>query len=144
MSPVHIGLYDRISKNKSKTFVCLYDVEIVEISMPSGQTSTVKADRDLFRRLLSASVSGRDIDIPFLLHHELSPVPLSLASVDGTLNAADKAPLFHLLCDEFIMPTGPAMDQETCTVIDAMGIVQALGKPAKATTLAIYRTFFAI
>ncbi len=88
---------DTLPKNKSKTFQSFHSVQV---ATKYGQTNTIKADRDLFRRLLTVSSCGRDIKIPILQTHELSPVPLSLATLDRNLRPADKAPLSHLLAKQ--------------------------------------------
>ena len=65
-----------------------------QIATAAGNKSTkqlAKADRGLFRRLLVASNSGRTVDLTTLLTHELSPVPLSIATIDGKLLTSDKA-----------------------------------------------------
>jgi hypothetical protein len=53
---------------------------------------SVKADRDLFRRVVVALESGREVDVDALLERELSSVPLSIATVYGKLrNCTSKA-----------------------------------------------------
>lgn len=42
----------------------------------------IKADRDLFRRVIVALESKRDIDVDLLLQRELSPVSVSLPNVN--------------------------------------------------------------
>lgn len=121
--------YDRLVKVKSKTFSDLYTVKT-----GCSKESTIKADRDLYRRLLTAVQSGRDVDIHGLLKYELAPVPMSLASLDGNLHKADKAPLRHILEDDLGLAQLPKTSRPTCVVIDAMAVVQAIGKPVGATT----------
>ena len=58
-------LHDNIKQQKLKTFGTLY------------------SDRDLFRRVVVALESGREVDVDALLERELSSVPLSIATVDG-------------------------------------------------------------
>jgi hypothetical protein len=99
------------------------------------KSQAVKLSKPIFRRLLSASTSGRRIEIATILKHELSPVPLSLAAVDGTLKTpTDKASLLHILADEHIVRSIPVTDELTCCIIDAMATVRAIGRPKEATT----------
>ena len=123
--------HDAIPKNKSKTFTNLNTVNVVT---PAGQKKAVKADRDLFRRLLSAASSGRQIDLKGLLQHELSPVPLAIATPDEMLRPTEKADLYHILCDDYKEKLLPETDRPTCVIVDGMAVVQALGKPSNATT----------
>ncbi len=121
--------YDRLVKVKSKTFSDLYTVKT-----GSSKESTIKADRDLYRRLLTAVQSGREVDIQGLLKYELSPVPMSLASTDGNLHKTDKAQLRHILEDGLGLAQPPKTSTPICIVIDAMAVVQAIGKPIDAST----------
>lgn len=122
---------DTISQNKSKTFRSLHAVQETK---QSRQSKTVRADRDLFKRLLSASASGREVDIPSLLSHELASVPLSLVSSDRCLRSTDKSVLSHILADDHEVQELPPSNEKTCIVLDAMALVQAIGKPSNATT----------
>ena len=69
----------------------------MDVTNKCGKVNTVKIDKDIFRRLLSASASGRDINISTIVKHELAPVPTSLATLDRNLRKADKAPLLNIL-----------------------------------------------
>lgn len=57
----------------------------------SQKSQTIKADRNLFQRLLVAKDSGRDVDLKNILSHELTPVPLALADTAGNLRPTNKA-----------------------------------------------------
>ena len=125
------SIHDPIVKNKSKTFESL---NLVEVSTTTGRGRTIKADRDLFRRLLSAANSGRQLDLKALLQHKSSPVPLAITTTDYTLLSTEKAALFHLLADSYAQAKLPETDQATCVIVDGMAAVQALGKPSNAST----------
>ena len=45
----------------------------------------MKADRTVIQQVLTAYEAGRDVDLRSILKHELMPVPVSLAEMDGTL-----------------------------------------------------------
>ena len=44
----------------------------------------------LLQRILNAQHSGRSVDMPAILTHEISCVPLSLAKSDGTIQLDHK------------------------------------------------------
>ena len=54
----------------------------------------LKGTRDLFVRLLYLS-SIQNVDLEKVFSFPLTPVPLSLAHVDGSINKTDKAKLMH-------------------------------------------------
>ncbi len=124
--------YDVIKKPEHKTFASLYQVSV---PTKGGKTTTVKADGKLRKRLFNAANSGRKVNVAQLVKHELSPVPLSLANLDGTLLVADKPPLAHLLSDFCAQDTPPQPVANTCVIIDAMALTNVHGnKPGKAKT----------
>jgi len=88
----------------------------------------------MFRRLLLATDAGRDVNIDCLLESELSEKPLSLTTSDGRLRA-NKSQLIEILAHGVIQKDLPVTpDLNTCTIIDGMALVQALGKPAGLRT----------
>ena len=92
------------------------------------KTVSVVADRDLFRRVVVALKSGREVDVvDALLERELWTVPLSIATVDGKLrNCTSKADLSHILQENKTQIRLTNVN-ETCTIIDGMAFVQAFG-----------------
>ena len=74
----------------------------------------IKADRDLFRRLVVAVESGRDIE---------------LANMDGTLRSTNKAQLAQLLEEGNVKQSLPESSLQECTIIDGMDLIHSLGKP---------------
>lgn len=125
------AFFDPIQRVKSKTFTDLY---AVKAKSSDGKERVIKADRDLYRRLLAATQSGRNVDLQRLVKHELSPVPLSLARTDGSLNPSDKSALMTILVGDKALTNLPATDRPTCVIIDAMALVQSIGKPHGAST----------
>ena len=68
----------------------------------------IKADRDLLRRVVVALESGRNVDEDELLQRELSPVPLSIATPNGSLREAlGKADLSKILQDNVCQSQPP-------------------------------------
>ena len=102
--------------------------------MKIRQLNTTKAARDLFKKLFSASVSGRNISIRELLRHELAEYPLSLTTDKGDLRLTDKANLSHIIADDHTVDVIPQTDEESCVIIDGMALVQMIGKPTACTT----------
>lgn len=80
-----VKFHDRVKQQKLKTFETLY---CVPVSLDNNKTVTLKADRDLLRRVVVALESGRNVDVDELLQRELSPVPLSIATPKGSLREA--------------------------------------------------------
>ena len=58
------------------------------VSLDKDKTVAIEADRDLLRRMVVALESDREVDVDTLLQRELSPVPLSIATLDGRLRLA--------------------------------------------------------
>ena len=106
-------------------------------------TTVIKADRDLFRRLIVVMEAGRDIHIDSVLKQELCHVPLALANTDGTLRASNKSQLFPLLeKGDVSMTRIPVSDTPTCIIVDGMALIQAMGKPKDAKTFGDYAENF--
>ena len=124
--------HDTIKQQKLKTFESLY---AVNVRVGKEKTVSIKADRDLFRRVVVALESGREVDVGELLERELSSVPLSLATLDRKLrNCASKADLSHILQGNKAQIQAPTNLDQTCTIIDGMAAIQSLGNRGKAET----------
>ena len=90
-----VKFHDRIKLQKLKTFKMLYSVPVI---IDNSKTISMKADRDLLRRVVVALESGREIDVDTLLQREFSPIPLSLATPEGNIRSApSKADLSNVL-----------------------------------------------
>ena len=95
---------------------------------------TVKADRDLFRHVIMAMKAGRDIDIDKVLQQELCPAPLSQAKADRRLRLPrNKAALGKILHQGLPQAAIPPV-HPTCTIVDGVAMVQALGNRVGAKT----------
>jgi len=96
----------------------------------------MKADRDLFRRVIIALESGREVDVDKMLEHELSPVPLSLANLNQKLRyPTNKADLGKILEQGLAQNQPPDNLDPTCTILDGMAIIQSLGNRSDAKHL---------
>ena len=127
-----VKFHDSVKQKKLKTFETLY---CVPVSLENNKTVTIKADRDLLRRVVVALESGRDIDVDELLQRELSPVPLSIATPNGSLReASGKSDLGKILQENVSQSQPPISNRETCTIIDGMAAIQSLGNASGAKT----------
>ena len=70
------SLYDTINKTKFKTFPSIYKLPVTN----EKQKTVIKADHELFLHIIIASEAGCDINIDDILKHELSRIPLFLAT----------------------------------------------------------------
>lgn len=127
--PIHATLH----KSKAKTFASLY--EVVKDSKDKDKRDVVKADRNLLKRLVTAYEAGRPVDLPAVLMHELLPVPVSLAEMNGTLRTGNKSVLVNKLTEDIVCPEAIELpDSPSCLIIDGQALVVALGKPDHAVT----------
>ena len=92
-SDMHLDLKAPIQKNKAKTFALLY--EVVKVS--KGKQNTIKVDRYILQRLLTAYRAGRNVNRENILQHELMAIPLSLATTYGSLHSTNKSVLANIL-----------------------------------------------
>ena len=117
----------KMKRHIPKTLESTYHVKVRD---GGGKEKTIKADRDRLRRLLVASQGGREIDMKSILEHELSPVPLSLASTNFKLNKGNKAYLATLLIEDVDVKSEIAKsDKKSFVVIDGPALIQQTGKP---------------
>ena len=71
-------------------------------------------------------------------------VPMALANTDGTPRATNKSQLIPILEQEDVtQPNMPTSLTPTCSIIDAMALVKALGKSKGAKTFGDYNEKFA-
>ena len=120
-----VSFFDPLKKNKSNTSATLYNITVNNMQ---NDKKVVRTDRKLLQRLLIASLAGRQIDMHSILQHELSIVPLSLATTNGTLNMATKSDLINILMGrEEILHKIPAPkpEQKTCVFIDGHALMQS-------------------
>ena len=114
-----VPFYDPIPKLKLATFdsVTLAPVKI------GGREVMLKADRDLFARLLVVAQT-RDMDLREVFRYSLGPIPWSLASADGSLCKTNKAKLLESL----VKRVEPAEDvtPTAALIVDGMAVLQAM------------------
>ena len=109
-----------IPRRKVKSFVC--NAVSVKLPVKDRRIKELQGTRDLFGRLLYLSTVN-DIDLKLVLAYPLTPVPLTLAHIDGTKITTDKSKLFGKL-EKRITSAAPE-NVDACTV-DAMFLIQSL------------------
>ena len=138
LSTQNIHFHDPLTKRKTKTFSSLYSTDAkLEI-----KSKSVKPDRDIFRHIILSMESGREVNIDELLEKELCAVPLSLAKTDSVLRATNKADLATILQAGATETELRPSSMRTCTIIDGMALVRAMGKPQHASTFGEYADVF--
>ncbi len=69
----HLDLKSPIRKNKAKTFASLYE----GVQLSKNKQNTIKVDRQIIQRLVTAYRAGCKVDLKNILQHELMPIPPS-------------------------------------------------------------------
>ena len=104
-----------------------------------GETGKcVRPDRDIFRCIIVSIESGRDVNIDDLLQKELCVVRLSLATTDFALKSTNKAELASILGEGARVSELDVSNLLTCTIVDGMALVRAMGKPQGISTFGDY------
>ena len=88
-----IDLTVPLARNKVLTFASLYTVS----TDVGWKPATIKADKNILQRLVTAYRSGRPVNLDKILKHELLPIPVALSSLNGTLNTGNKSILADIL-----------------------------------------------
>ena len=113
------------------TFKSLYEVSNTD---PKGKVTTLKADRTILQRLVTAFQAGRKVDL-HVLQHELMNIPISIANCDGSLRTGSQAILADVITRDVVCPAEVKVDQlSSCLIIDGQAVVVAIGKPVGAHT----------
>ena len=141
-----VGFWEPIPNMKMKTFSSTNK----KIRIKSNdKLVTVKADRDLFDRLLIVS-NTRQICLKEVLSFELSPVPYSPASADGSLRKGAKSVLCSLLEKDVNVQRLTRSPNPTVVIIDGMAVyrcpslpeqVPFVSFPKSTTTSSVPRSF---
>ena len=123
---------DPIRKNNPSTFANLYEVKPPLTS--SEKKKILNADRSILYRLVTAYEAGREVDLSAILQHELMPVPVSLAEINGTIRTGNKSILVDVLTENIKCPESITLEGRSALLIDGFALVAALGKPHEAKT----------
>ena len=95
---------------------------------------TIKVDRNILQRLIVAYEAARPVDLPKILQHELMPVPVAIAELNGSLRSGNKAVFADVLTSNIDCPSDITHEGRSCLVIDGQARVVALGKPDGCVT----------
>jgi hypothetical protein len=93
---------------------------------------TLKADRDIFARLL-VICGKREITLKEVLAYSLGPIPWSLATLDGNVSKTVKSKLLDAIENTVDDPTVDALPNNCVRVFVGMVIIQQLGSLCLAT-----------
>ena len=128
-----VSIYEPVRKNNAPTFATLY--QVVKHTKDRDQNTVMKADINVFRRLITSYEAGRSVDLSSVLKHELRPVPVSLAEMNGTLCTGNKSELANVLTEDIDSPeTIQLHATPSFLIIDGQVLAVALGKPDAAVT----------
>ena len=105
---------ESISRRKIKNFAT--EAGIHKIRGPDQKVVAVSMVRDIFGSILYLSLQKK-VDMAEVLKYPLTPVPLSLSHVDGTMQKTTKASLMKHLESKVVTNNPTRVD---CTIIDAM------------------------
>ena len=114
-----VSFYDPIKKLKLTNFTSSPHSKI----KISGRDIMIKADRNLFARLLLAA-QKRSMDLREVFQYPLGPLPWSLVSADGSLGKTDKSKLLESLTTDidFVEDVPPT----AAIIVDGMAVLQSL------------------
>ena len=70
-----------------------------------GKQSTIKMNRNILQRLMTAYTAGREVNLDNILQHKLMSVPLSLATISRTLHSPNKSLLANILTKDVLTPS---------------------------------------
>ena len=106
----------------------------VKLTVKDKKIKELQGTRDLFGRLLYLAATN-EIDLEMVFEYPLTPMPLSLAHIDGSINKTDKAKLMHKLEEKVESDKPPTVD--ACVIV-AMFLIRTLTNvPATFGQLAI-------
>lgn len=118
-----ISIHQPLKKMKLKTF---RDVSTTTVSKSKGREIALKADCNLFARLIVIGTS-RKVDMSEMLVHCLGPLPAALAHYDVSLMKIDKSKLMHFLVAMVNPPAAVSSIPDSSTwVWDGMALVQVM------------------
>ncbi|MCG7875152.1 MAG: hypothetical protein N0C90_02335 [Candidatus Thiodiazotropha endolucinida] len=109
-----------IPRRKIKSFTS--NAVTVKLQTKDRKIKELQGTRDLFGRLLYLS-TVKDIDLKLVLVYPLTPVPMTLAHVDGTKITTDKSKLFAKL--EARIHSDAPRSVDVC-IMDGMFLIQSL------------------
>ena len=124
--------WEKISKANTPTSKTLNKVMTVSISR--DKEKVIKYDKDLLQKFLVVSRSG-EVDLQDMLSYEVSPIPLSIAHLNGSMRETAKCNLLKELMININIPDHlPDHDPSSVIyLIDFIVLVQSIEKGESKT-----------
>lgn len=122
-------IHDPIPKLKLKTFASMKAKRSCKIK---DKSLTLKADRDVFARLLVVS-GKRNISLKEVLKYSLGPIPWSLATAEGSFVKTPKSKLLDAIENDAHDPLVAALPERSVRVFDGMVLLQQLTSVSLST-----------
>lgn len=122
-------LYVPIPKMKLKTFASM---KIKKSCSVKEKSLTLKADRDIFARLL-VICGKREVSLKEVVTYSLGPIPWSLATADGSFSKMVKSKLLDAIEKDVDNPMVNELPNNCARVFDGMVIIQQLPSLSLAT-----------
>ena len=113
-------IFSPIPKMKLKTFSSMKTKKSCRVE---DRNITIKADRDIFARLLVIG-GKREVSLRDVLTYSLGPIPWSLATADGSLAKKNKAKLLDAIENETDDPCVNEIPNYCVRVYDGMVVIQ--------------------
>lgn len=117
-----VDLYCPIPKMKLNTFSAL---KAKRSCTNKDKTVTLKADRDVFARLL-VICGKRDVSLRAVLKYSLGPIPWSMATADGAFAKTVKSKLLDAVEKDVADPFVAQLPDNCVRIFDGMVIIQQL------------------
>ena len=93
------------------------------------------SDTRVAAQLVTSYEAGRSVDLSSVLKHELLPVHVSLAEMNGTLRTGNKSELANVVTEDIDCPEIIQLHATSSfLIIDGQALVVAFGKPDAAVT----------
>jgi len=94
----------------------------------------IKADRNTLQRIITAYNVSRRVDLPQILSHELTVVPLAIFDVSGQLCTGHKSVMMEVLSSGTERPRVTPIAGRSTLVVDGQALVMVLGRPSECNT----------
>ena len=124
--------YAPIERNSPATCKSLNELPMK--SREKEKDAIPKADRTVLQHLITAYGAGRSVDMQMVMQHELLPVLIALAEMNGQLRTGAKSILADVFLSGINCPESIDVEGSSCLIIDGNALIIALGKPQEAKT----------
>ena len=90
-----VGIHASLRKQNVATFAILYSFK--KPGKDKDKNTILKVDRSVLHQMITVYEAGRQVDLRSIMMHELIPVPVSLAEMNGSLRTGNKYILGEVL-----------------------------------------------